>query len=284
MPANTPTANLPYPLLADTPADIETAVKPLALALDPLVPTAAQRSAMAAVGGTPPGAGNKFVTVADLVAMMVPIGAIVPYAGSALPPVTGGVEWAWADGGLINAGTYAAFAGSVGHAYNGGVDPGGGMVRKPDKRGRVCVGADSFGATGAAGRLPNSPRARGQNGGEERHPLTIPELASHGHTDGSLTTNTIAAHGHGATFSYPYFIVADRPSGGTSINVPLAAGATRSLIGQDLSQTNVTSTNATATSGSHNHTVTGTTDPTGTGTPHNVLQPYEVDHYLVRVA
>lgn len=112
--------------------------------------------------------------VTTLLEAMVPIGVPIPYGGSSLPA---GGRWDWADGGLINKTTYSEFFGALGHVYNGGVDPGSNMVRKPDKRGRVSVGADNFGQ-GAAGRLPNSNRVLGQSGGAERHQHTV---ASHAH-------------------------------------------------------------------------------------------------------
>lgn len=114
----------------------------------------------------------------------VPIGGLIAYAGVVLP----GPSYAWADGSLIDRldgeGAPTEFFNRVGHAYNGGVDPGSNKVRLPDKRGRVSVGADNFGV-GAAGRLPNSNRARGLSGGEERHQLTTAELAAHSHGPGA---------------------------------------------------------------------------------------------------
>ncbi|HEX4501084.1 MAG TPA: phage tail protein, partial [Scandinavium sp.] len=60
-----------------------------------------------------------------------PIGAIVAYSGNGDPPET---DWLVADGRLIDRTTYAEFYNRTGHAYNGGVDPGGNKVRIPDKR------------------------------------------------------------------------------------------------------------------------------------------------------
>lgn len=287
MPANTPTANLPYPILADTPADIEAAVKPLALALDPLVPTAAQRQALVG-GSSPPSSTNPYVTAADIGSMIVPIGGLIAYAGTDLPPIgIGGAEWDWADGGLIDVATHAAFAASVGHAYNGGVDPGGGKVRKPDKRGRVSVGADSFGLTGAANRIPNSPRARGQNGGEERHLQTAAEVAAHSHNAGTLkdpstATGGEAAHTHGVS---PGEYVPAHASGFyiTSVN----AGQAHAVVAVN-GLTGLVNNLSTGAGSSHAHTtaehaITGATAVSPAAAAANVLQPYEVDTYLVRV-
>jgi len=186
----------------------------------------------------------------DLVLLLdkwLPIGIQIPFSGGTLP--TGGV-WDWADGGLINRITYATFFSRVGHSYNGGVDPGSSQVRKPDKRGRVPVGADNFGLTGAANRIPNSNRARGQNGGEERHAQSIAEMAAHNH--GSVTGLSVApgAHGHDPAATI---------DGGSSYNVSGAVEAGDS---------------------NHNHSIPSQ----GSGTAFNVLQPYEVDNYLVRIA
>jgi microcystin-dependent protein len=116
----------------------------------------------------------------------LPVGVELWWPGSALPvlPGTTTVEFQWADGALL-AGVgvgqaYKPFLDAVGHAYNGGVDPGGNSVRKPDKRGRFALGADNMGV-GAAGRLPNTNRLRGQNTLAELITLTAAQIPSHTH-------------------------------------------------------------------------------------------------------
>jgi len=131
--------------------------------------------------------------------MSVPVGGQIAGPYSALPVVPGAV-FDWADGGLIDRSTYAAFYAAQGgsaHVYNGGVDPGSNKVRKPDKRGRVAIGADNFGQ-GAAGRLTVFNRALGQNGGEERHQNTVSELANHSHQIPMFSAN--AGHGYFASY------------------------------------------------------------------------------------
>jgi microcystin-dependent protein len=181
-------------------------------------------------------------------AALPPIGAMMPYAGSGDPV---GGAWLLADGRLVNRNTYAAFFAAVGHAYNGGVDPGSNMVRIPDKRGRVMVGADNMGtAQGAAGRLPNSNRARGQTGGEETVLLTAGQSGLRSH--------------------YHHFTATTDLPAGTAF---FEGGPTAT------------------SSGTHVHTVQGQTDPpdgigsTGTNaaSAHNNMQPYEVDSVIVRV-
>lgn len=117
------------------------------------------------------------------VAGVAQVGALATYAGVGDPPVgPDGAVWLLADGRLVSKATYAEYFARAGHAYNLGVDPGGGNVKLPDKRGRVSVGQDNMGtAQGAAGRLPNTNRALGQNHGEERHQQSLSELVSHTH-------------------------------------------------------------------------------------------------------
>jgi microcystin-dependent protein len=180
----------------------------------------------------------------------MPIGIQLPYVGDTDPgDIGGGITFLLADGRLISRTTYAAFFARSGHKYNGGVDPGSSMVRIPDKRGRVTVGPDNMGTVqGAASRLPNSNRAAGQNGGEERHGLTVAELA---------------AHGHGASYS---------------------AFAGRAYSGNTgLGETTAYLTGANGFTGlGAGSAITITSQ--GSGTPHNVMQPYEVDPVIVRVA
>jgi microcystin-dependent protein len=180
---------------------------------------------------------------------LVPIGLPFAWPGATLPtfPLPAGVtavpgttpEFAWADGGLIDRTIYVAFFTVTGHVYNAGVDPGASMVRKPDKRGRVTMGADTMGGS-AAGRLPNSNRALGQNGGEERHTLTAAEMPTH-------------AHNSPAGYQWWQTGTTSTPFGAAAINWP--------------------------TNGSP-----GPSASAGGGAAHNVLQPYEVDNVIVRIA
>lgn len=222
--------------------------------------------------------------------LVLPVGSEISGGYSALPALIGGFtwEWQWADGALIDKTTYATYFASVGHAYNGGVDPGSNKVRKSDKRGRAAIGADNMGA-GAAGRLPNSLRARGQSGGEEQHVISLGELASHGHSTGaggngkSGTENSSLAHGHfllaaaagrtpnvGGASSW-IGAVAQAFGSGVGINVP-------AQLGNDVGDVNGTSTNGPS---AHDHNVT--VNNNGGGGAHNNLQPYEVNTVLVRV-
>lgn len=127
--------------------------------------------------------------VSDLV---IPIGIPLPWPGAALPSV----RFDWADGGLISKTTYADYFSLVGHIYNNGVDPGGNMFRKADRRGRVGIGADDMGTLqGAAGRLTvaaGHPNVRGQVGGTERHTL----LAAESGMNGSAVSNGDGGHAH----------------------------------------------------------------------------------------
>lgn len=179
----------------------------------------------------------------------LPIGGIIPYAGQALPP---GGAFAWADGSLIDRidgnGNPTEFFNRVGHAYNGGVDPGANKVRLPDKRGRVSVGADSYGQ-GAAGRLPNSNHGRGQSGGEERHTLAAAESG----VNGSGSTTTFAEHQ----------VQINSPAGGI--------GGLTAYEGNG---------HQFDTYANHSHGLNART----ADSPHNNMQPYEADNYIVRIA
>lgn len=188
-----------------------------------------------------------------------PIGAVIAYAGVALPP---NGAWAWADGALVDRTTFAEFFARVGHAYNGGVDPGANKVRLPDKRGRVPMGADNFGA-GAAGRLPNTTnKARGQGGGAELHGHSVnghthQHMASTGHSGGSARVIDDGDAVLDAVGSYAHYddVVVNH----AEVGVMNAASASSVAI--------VTSSSA----------APGTNNVSS-------LQPYEVDNYIVRIA
>lgn len=213
-----------------------------------------------------------------------PIGAVIAYAGQLLPA---GSRWDWADGGLIDRTQYATFMTRVGHAYNGGVDPGSNKVRKPDKRGRVPVGADNFGQ-GAAGRLPNSNRARGQNGGAELHAHTI---NAHTHGPGSFYAPD---HLHGAGSLYAGDHAHSFTTGGPSDNAAFTTSGTTTI-----NRPSGNHVHSGATAGSGNLGIGGSTGAMDRGSGINgasatpsdrgmdsqsSLQPYEVDNYLVRIA
>lgn len=185
----------------------------------------------------------------------VPIGGIIAYAGTVLP--TDGV-WDWADGGLIDRTTYATFytrQGGAAHSYNGGVDPGTNKVRKPDKRGRMSMGADNFGQ-GAAGRITVANKLLGQNGGSERVTLAAGESG----VNGSGVTGTDSPD-HAHTFISQAFSLAG--PGGVVYGVQ--AGT------------------AIGTSGAnarHSHALTARTADAS----HQNLPLYEADNYIVRIA
>jgi microcystin-dependent protein len=173
----------------------------------------------------------------------VPIGAIADYGGASDPSAS----WLLCDGRAISRTTYAALftaLGGAGTPY--GIGDGSTTFNIPDFRGRVAVAPDA-----GTNRIPNSPNARGNAGGEEMHVLSAAELPSHAHSmthEHTLTmANTPAADG----VSFPV--------GG--------AGSTRDVGG----------------AGVPIKYLSGNTGGAGSGSSHNNMQPYEIANRIIRV-
>lgn len=234
----------------------------------------------------------------DAVAGLVPIGAVIPYAGITLPTLAGGQlqRWVWADGSLVNRDVYAIFFSRVGHAYNNGQDPLSGtptqgdptvgpLVRVPDKRGRSSIGAVSYGPRGAA---PNTNAyaqvARGSSAsGEVRHTLAENELAVHAH--GYTEPNGGQGHAHGVYDPGHIHGYNDRSGTGAYIQNVTQSGATNAASYNHTHGANFIATDSRTTGIGIYQGVTGIAiSNAGSNIPHNNLHPYEADFYIVRIA
>lgn len=108
----------------------------------------------------------------------LPIGAIMPYAGSGDPS---GGAWLLCDGRTLTDGatTHAALYGVIGTTFGG---TGTSSFKLPDLVGRMVLGAGSPAANTGGGAVPGATsHTRGTKAGEETHQLTEAELAAHDH-------------------------------------------------------------------------------------------------------
>lgn len=274
----------------------------------------------AAPGGTPasflqPGTVSEQTFMTSVLAMMIPIGGMFPYAGDGDPA---GGRFLLAEGRLVNSVDYPALDAMIGgaaapakrHKYNLGVDPGNGKLKLPDKRSRASVGADDMGtAQGSAGRLPNSNRVSGQSGGEERHTLTAAEsgVAAHGHAH-NLANSNAGSHSHGgataaanpvhahvvvnfpaAPNAWGYQDVTLNQGAGTTVvfaRIPVRAYGEATWNGNATQNADINHAHGITADGVHTHAITGgVTNHAGApaASAHNVMQPYELDNWIIRV-
>jgi microcystin-dependent protein len=196
---------------------------------------------------------------------ILPAGIIVDYGGAAAPS-----GWTLCDGSAINRTTFATLFAVIGTAFGAG--DGSTTFNVPDLRGRVAVGKN-------AGTF----NVLGGTGGVETHSITAAEMPGHTHT---FTTGTESAnHTHAGTTD----------SGGShshTIHTIESPGAINDYGFSNISGTsvNVVNTDAggahthTFTSGtqSANHTHSGTTASTGSGTAMSLLQPYQVTNKIIK--
>jgi microcystin-dependent protein len=232
----------------------------------------------------------------------VPIGGSIEYAGAADPADT---RWLLEDGRVLVRATYPDLFDVIGTTFNVGGEAATDF-RIPDARGRVTVGADNMGtAQGAAGRLPNSNRVRGQSGGEEYHLLSAAEsgLPAHGHahtiaisnagshSHGGATASADPVHNHG-TANAPNSgfewneLTTNVGSGGTVVNLPYTLGFGDIWTRFTTEAASIAHAHGISADGVHNHGVTGgvtNAAAAAAANAHNNMQPYQVKNRLIRV-
>lgn len=213
--------------------------------------TAVKNFVEAIASGTNIDAGA--VTAAKLAAdvnnLFVPVGGVMPYAGSSAPA---GGKWMLADGSAISRTSYATLFAAIGTTYGAGDTVT--TFNLPNLKGRVVVGLDA---------TQTEFDTLAEVGGAKTHTLSAAEsgMPAHGHgvTDpGHYHTTTLY------TADLPVFNLADA-------NVPIYETATINTAhtkNTDTKTTGVTVNSASASAAS---------------SAHNNLQPYVVLNYLIRV-
>jgi microcystin-dependent protein len=177
----------------------------------------------------------------------------------AWPSVTPPVSWMIADGSAISRATYPDLWALLGTTFGSG--DGSTTFNLPDLRSKMIVGQ------GQGTGLTN--RALAALGGEETHTHSIAELPAHNHAiniNESPHNHLQNAHNHVA-----YGSLIGPPAGSTAYQI--AGSGTAFGIG------NTTATNIAASTG-----ITATSVNTGSGTPFNVMAPFLVLVYVIKVS
>lgn len=196
-------------------------------------------------------------------------GEIKLWPGAALPDVVDYGNWAWANGGYFPVATYPIAAGNIDPAWNtamGQAAPPAGNFRVPDLRGLVPAGLDAM-PVGAA-RANRMTRAVAitiaAKTGEETHIITVGELAVHTHLQNQhrhdIThdhlVQTASAVGGGAYVARGTGVVVDLGGSGSPIKY---------------------------NSGDASGYTTPTNQNTGSGSPHENVQPTIMVPYIVKL-
>ena len=181
-----------------------------------------------------------------------PVGTVIDYAGGTAP---GG--WLLCYGQAVSRTTYALLFTAIGTTW--GVGDGVTTFNVPDLRGRGTYGKDDMGGS-AANRITNTVSGvvgttLGATGGNEGHTLITAEIPSHTHTGTTGTESATHTHTQIASVS-----VGTYSSGGG--NGPLGSG----------SQTGTESAT---------HTHSFTSDATGGGGAHTVLNPAAIMNKII---
>lgn len=167
----------------------------------------------------------------------LPVGCIVPFTSDVVPE-----NWLLCNGQAVSRTEYALLFSIIGTTY--GVGDGSTTFNLPDLRGRIPLGKGT--GTGAGGEAYNFEL--GNKGGEYSHILTVGEMPSHNHLQGTnygKMTNMLeidSNYGFAQNGAYQ-----DRTVAGT-----------------------------TATSNIYE------TEYTGGGAAHNLLQPFEVHNFIIK--
>lgn len=194
--------------------------------------------------------------------MLVPPGAIMPYAVASAP---GG--WLLCDGSAVSRTTYATLFSLIGSTYGNG--DGINTFNLPNMKGRMIVGLNSS---------DGSFDALGETGGSKTATLTTTELPAHTHTG---TTDSSGTHNHGITDNgHKHTITTtndDFNNSGTNppgFSADSAGSRTWDIMSE--ATTGITINNG----GAHTHTFT--TASTGSGSAFSIMNPYFILNYIIK--
>ena len=157
--------------------------------------------------------------------------------------------------------------------YPHGAGDGSTTFNLPDSRGRGTVGA------GAVGTNTQPTLITGQNGGQQSLTISSANLPSHQHGLTAAGTNTVnVAHTH----SFPSTNIATVTANSQNLVINGSGVAVNGIIGLTTDQgSNANTGQAYPT---HSHSLTGSTDSTGSGSALNVESPYLVATKIIRVS
>lgn len=186
---------------------------------------------------------------------VMPTGSVIQTARASAP-----LGWMICDGTSLLVADYQNLFNAIGYAYGGS----GSNFSLPNLKGRIPVGRD-------AAQVEFD--TLGEVGGSKTHTLTIDQMPSHTHTQNSHN-HTQDAHSHNmSSTSSPNGDFIGRLGGGQG---------GWALQNADGSNNNIYRL-ITAPVAATNQPATATNQNTGGGQAHNILQPYVVMNYIIRV-
>lgn len=211
-----------------------------------------------------------------------PAGMVSQFAGSTAP-----AGWLLCDGSSKLVADYPALYAVIGYTYGGS----GLNFTLPDLKGRVAIGAGTV--TDQNGTQQTFSLT--SKSGELTHTLSVSEMPSHFHSgttssDGahthtfSGTTSTDGSHYHTSGANSNGFVAHATGGGGYAVGFTNAGSGEMMFYRYTDSGGSHSHTYSGTTSGaSTNHTHTVTTDSKGSGAAHNIMQPYIVMNYIIKI-
>ena len=190
-------------------------------------------------------------------AKIIPTGTVLSYITDIAPN-----GWLICDGSEVSREIYSKLFNAIGETYGAGDTET--TFNLPNLSGRVVVGA------GGSYEL-------GDIGGSETHTLTTSEIPSHTHTG---TTDSDGSHNH----TYQDAVLTEAGGSGANNKMGLNDPDNDNGFYWRTSGGNISSSPSdlnTSTAGAHSHTFT--TNSTGGGEAHNIMQPYTVVNYIIKI-
>lgn len=176
-------------------------------------------------------------------ALLVPTGSIISYVSEIAPS-----GWLLCDGSAISRSIYSNLFAIIGVTF--GLGDGSITFNLPNLRDRVPLGK-------------SNDNTIGDIGGNSTHTLTVDELPSHTHTG---ITNSSGSHSHG------FIMAKDDGNSSHTIGQHPAGDASPSSNPYIIN-----------TESSGNHTHNFTTNSTGNGNAFNILPPYLILNYIIKI-